>query len=338
MTRSVEFTGSLKVLETDPSRVDASATKARLAEAASNALALMREELPTDTQSDLEWFNSLNTITCPAKPDAPYTNYPDELERIRLTKRGRYSDSDRNNGQPIVVGMPCDRLYPYLQTDPWEYGELLGNIELREIIASTAFALLKDADTFTTIVGEDTSGRIPAIIIGKALNMVRATNNLQPARRLFMSGRIMDEQVPQFRANGPDDKVVFVTEYILTGGSVRRSLAALQRVGFSEPSVVTLDRSRNGCNDIVADTFYMGDRHSYTGRSDNHLCDISRMIKGVYKMDGDIHSRRVVDTFKERDIFIGTRQDIDHFAKEIVAMWELTNADSSEGNTSHDRI
>ena len=118
-------------------------------------------------------------------------------ERRRVLKRGTYTDSGLNGEQQVTIGPSCVELYPLLAADDYPYNteSPLATLELREMMASTTLAVLNDAEKYTTIVGEDTSGRIPALVIGKAVNIVRQRSGLPKARRLFISGAIDNDQV-----------------------------------------------------------------------------------------------------------------------------------------------
>lgn len=72
----------------------------------------------------------------------------------------------------------------------------LADERARILLASAAFAVLKYADRYDAIVGEDTSGRYPALIVGGAMNDIREAHGLPPARRVFLSGRIDERHNP----------------------------------------------------------------------------------------------------------------------------------------------
>lgn len=247
-----------------------------------------------------------------------------QTELARIRRRSKYADSYLNDGKPIKIGPNCRDLFPWLAVDTYDYETILGSVELREIIASTTMAVLDDADTITTVVGEDTSGRIPALVIGQAVNLARGYGGQRPARRLFLSGQISQDHDPAFRALGTDDRAVLVTEYVLMGHSANRSLDALRRAGYYRPSLATLDRA-GGYEDseaiITADTMYMGDRRSYTKEADFYLHDSSIEYKGVYKIYGDAHAKAALLDSSERGNLVAMRADIAHLAEEIVGIW-----------------
>lgn len=256
----------------------------------------------------------------------------EEVESVRQSQRGNFSDDGLNGSRQITVGPSCEKMYTLLKGDTWEYSELFAGFEIREIIASTTFPVLDDAEKFTTIVGEDTSGRIPALIMGKAINIVRQKQGLQPARRVFLSGRILEDDLPDFCGNGPDDKALLITEYICSGKSARRSIAALRRAGFESPNIAVLDRAALSNSDVDVDTFYMGDRQSYTGPADSHLYRVDKAQKGVFKGYSDRHARVARLNVAQRKLLNHTRADIDHFAHELVAMWEIYNTENKQQN------
>lgn len=283
----------------------------------------------SDSDAEDDYFGMYPEET-PIFEDA-FMNVTDEAERDRL--RSRYHNRDRdtymNKDKPLRVGLACDPLFLFLSTDPHKYDTMLASIELREMIASTALAVLDDADKFTTIVGEDTSGRIPALIIGKAVNIIREQHGLPRARRLFVSGRIAQHNIPNYAALSGDDRALLITEYICSGISVNDALDALRRVGFVDPCAATLDRSSRP-NPIEAESLYMGDTRSYTNRADVHLYGLTPTLKGVEKSVGNAHSTRVGLGRKDRKKFICLRKDIDHFAREIVDIWTVLQTDKTE--------
>jgi len=268
----------------------------------------------------------------PSISEDAFMNVLDESERDRLASRYHNRDHDMymNRDKPLRVGLACDPLYLFLATDPHKYDAMLASIELREMIASTALAVLDDADKFTTIVGEDTSGRIPALIIGKAVNILRERQGLPRARRVFLSGRIARHNIPSYDALGVDDNALLVTEYINSGNSVNNALDALRRVCFSDPSVATLDRSTIWSSYIETEALYMGDTRSYTNRADTHLYNVDPSFKGVQKGFGNAHSTAFKLKRKARKTLVRTRKDIDHFAREIVDIWTVLQADKTE--------
>lgn len=284
----------------------------------------------SDSDAEDDYFGMYPEET-PIFEDA-FMNVTDEAERDRL--RSRYHNRDRdtymNKDKPLRVGLACDPLFLFLSTDPHKYDTMLASIELREMIASTALAVLDDADKFTTIVGEDTSGRIPALIIGKAVNILRERQGLPRARRVFLSGRIARHNIPSYDALGVDDCALLVTEYINSGNSVNNALDALRRVGFVDSSVATLDRCTSWSSYIETEALYMGDTRSYTNRADTHLYGVDPSFKGVQKGSGNAHSTTVTLNQEDRETLVCTRKDIDHFAREIVDIWTVLQTDKTE--------
>lgn len=250
----------------------------------------------------------------------------DEDEYIRIMRRGSRRDSGFNDDKPTIVGPSCRQLYPLLRVDKREYrlGTPLEDMELREMIASVALAVLTDAGEYTTIVGEDTSGRIPALIIGKAINILRQRQGLPKARQVFMSGRISKVASPDFYAQSDDDKALLITEYILTGGSAQNTLNSLEKMaGFKHRSVLAVDRQNMVGNDIHdVEQMYLGDVATYTGRSDAHLYCMNAAYKGVHKERGEPHSQAKSLSHNERIALSAFREDCDHFANYIVEMWD----------------
>jgi hypothetical protein len=291
---------------------------------------VLDNEIDTDDQ-DGDWDDIDYEEDEPSIPEESSVDVPlRDIARLGGRYYQREYDPYKNHGKPLVVGPACEELYPYLVTDPYPYKSMLESVELREMIASTTLAILDDADKFTTIVGEDTSGRIPALILAKAVNIIRERHGLPRARRLFVSGRISEDRVPHFESLGDDDHALVVTEYICSGGSVNNALHALNRVGFIKPSAVTLDRSVHRDNSVDTDTLYMGNTMSYTNRADSHLYGIDPMYKGVQKRSGDAHSTRAWLRRRERKKLVKARREFAHFAQELVDIWTICQETEAE--------
>lgn len=258
-----------------------------------------------------------------------------EYEQNRALRRHEELVQKRakNNTQPFslptVIGPDCEKLYPLLLNDEWDYrpGSLLGPLELREILASTIMSELPYAERYTTIVGEDRSGRILALITAKAVNIVRERQGLTKARQVFISGRIGADQVPLFRAQDANDHALVVTEYIKSGGSARRVLGALRRAGFEHISIEAADIEwDSGARSLDSDLLFVGDIDSYTANAYEYLHDRPSMYTGITKEnDGSPHAKAVELSAQEREILHETRRSIAHFAEKTVQIYDMLN-------------
>lgn len=293
---------------------------------------------PFDVGATIDEDTASDTIESDIVDEWPKLMLPKETslvekysdEHMRLKGRGNranYRDRiDLDDAGSISVGPACDRVYPFLHADPWEYSSPLESKELREMLASTTLAVLNDAEKFTTIVGEDTSGRIPALIIGKAINIVRERKGLPKARRVFVSGRTYNDVDPHYQAFGDDDKALLITEFISSGGSVAAASRALSRAGFKHVDVAAIDREVSFFDSVrlTDHRYYFGDYRTYTDRADKHLYRVDSRYKGVYKVSGEVHSRRE-DLLgpSDREALVRSRLDYDHFAEELVDIWTI---------------
>lgn len=253
----------------------------------------------------------------------PFSN-----EYYRLERRGYKAEEkdaiDLDHTPSISVGPACDLLYPFLCTDPREYTSPLATIEMREMIASTAFAVFNDAEKFGAIIGEDTSGRFPALIIGKAINIIRERKGLPKARRLFVSGRA-GMTTPEYEASGDHDRALLITEYICTGTSVSEARDALYQAGFLNVDVAALERYHDDENNIslAKSNYYFGDYRTYTASAGDRFYGIPSWYKGVIKSDGEPHANRASYGPYGTTKLNALRRDIDYFAEELVDIWTI---------------
>lgn len=247
------------------------------------------------------------------------------LERRRLANRGlRRKDNYLNGSQNIQSGPDCRELYPYIVTDPYPYQSILRNEAVREMIASSAMAVLPESERFDVVVGEDSSGRFPALAVGKAINLARLRNGQEPIARKFAAGKVSTDQNLGFRAQSEGQKALVVTEMIKSGDSVSNLLDALGRAGFQAVSLLTVDRIPGKPVIITTpEKYYMGETNSYTSYSDNIFYQKCPSINGVDKVDGEPHSRAIRLDHFQREKLEQNRKELDHFAKEIVDMWEI---------------
>ena len=132
-----------------------------------------------------------------------------------------------------------------------EDAEPLANIENKEIeyLEEPIFIILEklresiENGDYGTIIGDDASGRIPALIIGKFLNSYNAKHGLGKVETLFLagSGSKPKREVAHF-IKGDDIKsyletrdlekdVLIVTDTISSGNSLKPLTLALKRMG-----------------------------------------------------------------------------------------------------------
>jgi hypothetical protein len=200
----------------------------------------------------------------------------------------------------IICGPKLEDLVDFCQYDQYSYkAEPLRSRMIRLMIASAAFSVLRYADHYDVVIGEDTSGRFPALIVGGAINDVRRAHGLEPARRLFLSGRIDNRHYrPTWRIDEKDQPLV-VTEHVEGGYSTENVAITLQEQTRQPIDFVTIGgypemtaRRHRNPNVSTSSTVFTGDLRRFARQVDDHLSfGESIQWKGVQKRFGDPHSR-----------------------------------------------
>jgi hypothetical protein len=175
----------------------------------------------------------------------------------------------------------------------------LANEEARRLLASTALAVLRHAKEYDVIIGEDTSGRYPALVMGATINHVRTARGLTPVQRLFVSGRINNDYfLPRWQLN-PGDKALVVTEYVHAGESTGRLYNLIMAQTDRAPDFAVLGGSPEFCAGRQDDAtrrlskVYAGHSSCDVKRADMHFeATPYETWKGVCKFSGDPHSER----------------------------------------------
>lgn len=101
---------------------------------------------------------------------------------------------------------------------------------------------------YDTIIGEDVSGRIPALIFGRVIKNIYDLKNYPLPQSLFFAGsgggleskreteekitKIMETVINSRKGKNAESKVLIVTEYIETGLSLQLLIDALERAGI----------------------------------------------------------------------------------------------------------
>lgn len=100
---------------------------------------------------------------------------------------------------------------------------------------------------YNVILGDDSSGRIPALIIGGLMKKIYKDDGLKSPQILFLSGgrhtgeeeqrdKKVDKYVGKLLENKrikPEDKILFVTEYLSSGQSEARIINILKKQGLT---------------------------------------------------------------------------------------------------------
>ncbi len=169
------------------------------------------------------------------------------------------------------------------------------------------------------LIGEDASGRIPALILKKILDTVYKKQGIIPAKMLFLAGArhfIDQEDIIENFANHIDkhapekvSKTLIITEYIDTGSSVAVTIQALQKNNIAyDIATCSVDQwsFENHLRPEIKNHLYYGDfagAPKITGESN---------LSGVKKNSGDILSTR---NNSNKDLLRSARKDTDFLAQ-----------------------
>ncbi len=99
-------------------------------------------------------------------------------------------------------------------------------------------------DEYGCILGDDTSGRIPALVLSRAINLYRTRNGLPKLPVYFIQGASSDEELPALEAaysrrkaslkrSSGDRRILVATEGLTSGSSIARLGQLLQRDGMT---------------------------------------------------------------------------------------------------------
>ncbi|MGC8460850.1 MAG: hypothetical protein ACP5OR_03265 [Candidatus Dormibacteria bacterium] len=99
-------------------------------------------------------------------------------------------------------------------------------------------------DEYGCILGDDTSGRIPTLVLARTINLYRTRKGLPKLPVYFLQGASADDEIPalekqyalrqqSLRAATADKRILVVTEGLTSGSSISRLGRLLQRDGMS---------------------------------------------------------------------------------------------------------
>lgn len=162
-------------------------------------------------------------------------------------------------------------------------------------------AVYEDAASYEAIVGEDTSGRLPALVLGGVINARRQSLGLERAAMRFVSGRAIDPLPPNFMPEPTARKAraLIVSEYICSGTSVMTVYEGLAEPDLWDPAAMDIaavdaesfglrhvkKQVRKGSRVLIADLAH-GNASSYL------YGDQVRYEKGIEKGNGPCFSRK----------------------------------------------
>lgn len=79
--------------------------------------------------------------------------------------------------------------------------------------------ILSNGNEYDLILGDDTSGRIPTLIVGKVLNVINKTKGKRSMPIRFASGNHVHDELPEILKRLPDKpkRVLIVTDHMYSG-------------------------------------------------------------------------------------------------------------------------
>jgi hypothetical protein len=149
---------------------------------------------------------------------------------------------------------------------------------------------------YDLVVGDDTSGRLPAILYWRLINKRRNESGLPPAACRFMSGRYLGDSAPPLPIEStPGSRALIITEWIQTSSSVKTIYDAVKKIrDGSRIDIGSLGRANDKALDLGHGSAVFAADNSPNDQIDHHLYGPAiRQHIGVHKSWGDLHSKRL---------------------------------------------
>lgn len=242
-----------------------------------------------------------------------------------------------------------------------EKGRLFEAVAVLEKPLSTILESLRpslEQGEFDTIIGDDASGRIPTLILRKVIGEIYGRAGRKGPDTLFFAGGgsavahekktdIKDPtgEITAFLEKRPSKKVLVVTDTIVTGVSLIPLTTALRKTKIKyEVATVGLDPSgieaytgitptirqmRNSFQQTLQGKVHHGDSPDTPA-----MYEWSKVLGGVYKMPGDLHSKTLRGETKPKDrpllqAFINeARTDVDIIADILIDKYYANQIES----------
>lgn len=189
-----------------------------------------------------------------------------------------------------------------------------------------------DRGEYTHVIGDDASGRIPALIFNKILGGIyKEKGHIKPKTKFLAMERLLaaaeqKEKIEQIKKfidkhiveKNKDAKVLVVTDVIFSGMSLRPLIQALQEkfVGFDVAAI-------GFTGDVREKDEMFGSAKVFYGISDLPAVYGARALAGVKKSRGELFSHPVhlIDStvFKEKK---EARQDVNALSEDLIR-WYL---------------
>lgn len=204
----------------------------------------------------------------------------------------------------------------------YNYGVLEDSVpEFLELLLNLAPAIREHK--YNVVLGDDSSGRVPALVIGGLMKEIYKEDNLESPQILFLSGgrhggkeKQRDKKVDEYTGKllknkkiRPEDKILFVTEYLGSGQSEARIINILKKQGL------TCDLAYLSTYKEKRDLEYakmLKDIDVYEGVSPYISPLYNHKIAGVEKIAGEALSQRRKKEYdkKGKNTVLSAREDI----------------------------
>jgi hypothetical protein len=154
-----------------------------------------------------------------------------------------------------------------------------------------------DSGHYDLLVGDDASGRIPALILKKIFDRQYEKRGLEkPELRFIAGGRFLDREIKENKINQLvreytplyHKNALLITEYIQTGIGMQNTLEALKTSGLNVEIASLSSSGYSSIEDTISEPIYPG----RIGETVPLVYGVAR-ISGVTKTGMDPHSNRL---------------------------------------------
>lgn len=236
---------------------------------------------------------------------------------------GHHPEFARDAAPVLSAPDPCsparDKISDLKDRVHWPFD----NMVLLSKMFELAEKLNPDLESYDLIIGDDTSGRLPALLYWRLANARRQERGLEPASIRFINGRytadkpLPGELIPPEHTDG--SRSLIVTEYVMTGGSVENIYHIVsQQRDRRRIDIAALGSEMSRVATARGSNFYTAEPPIGGMRIDNYLYGHSfNPVKGVGKEYGVLHSHRLPpNEFRPNQVH-NARQDINLIADEF---------------------
>lgn len=189
----------------------------------------------------------------------------------------------------------------------------------------------KDGTTYDLIIGDDTSGRIPTLIVSKVLNRLNERKGFEPISVRFAGGHRLKDYLREHemdvilrRIENKPKRILLVTDYVKSGRTIKdfADFFTVREINY-DVACITLDNEeeyyRKKGRLPAGINFYCGEQcHSAPYIWDEaRLTGLKRRstLKTRVIRDGASFDRKVKEA--REDVNILAQRLIDHFVSEV---------------------